>query len=89
MFLAHASDPGHRTLVIFDEVHHVGAESGWGESAQEAFRDTAQSILSLTGTPFGTSCDAIAFVPVEGGAAKPHYRYGYDRALEDRACRPV
>jgi superfamily II DNA or RNA helicase len=30
MFLAHATDPGHRTLVIFDEVHHAGAGAAWG-----------------------------------------------------------
>ena len=54
MFLAHASDPGHKTLVIFDEIHHLGAESGWGRRAQEAFRGTAKSVLALTGTPFRT-----------------------------------
>ena len=37
MFLAHATDPGHRTLVIFDEVHHAGGGNAWGLSAQEAF----------------------------------------------------
>ncbi|MDO8502142.1 MAG: DEAD/DEAH box helicase family protein [Gemmatimonadaceae bacterium] len=89
MFLAHATDPGHNTLVIFDEIHHVGVDSGWGRSAQEAFRRSARSILALTGTPFRTNQDAIAFVPVEGGAARPHYRYGYDRALVDQACRPI
>lgn len=33
MYLAHATDPGERTMVIFDEVHHAGVESGWGEAA--------------------------------------------------------
>jgi superfamily II DNA or RNA helicase len=36
MFLAHATDPGQRTLVIFDEVHHAGSGSGWGEAAATA-----------------------------------------------------
>src|SRR5262249_11062261 len=58
MFLAHATDPGHRTLVIFDEIHHAGVDSGWGKSAQEAFREAAAAILSLTGTPFRTNRDA-------------------------------
>lgn len=89
MFLAHATDPGHRTLLIFDEVHHAGVESGWGKSAQEAFARYATGILSLTGTPFRTGRDPIVFVPSQGGTATPHYRYGYDRAIEDRACRPV
>ena len=89
MYLAHASDPGHRTLVIFDEIHHAGVDSGWGVSAQEAFRQGAAAILSFTGTPFRTNRDAIVFVRTKGGAARPHYRYGYDRALKDGTCRPV
>ncbi|MEZ0070090.1 superfamily II DNA or RNA helicase [Streptacidiphilus sp. MAP12-20] len=89
MFLAHATDPGHRTLVIFDEVHHAGAKAAWGISAQEAFAAGAWGILSLSGTPFRTGRDPIAFVPSEHGNARPHYRYSYDRAITDRACRPV
>jgi len=57
MFLAHATDPGHRTLVVFDEVHHAGANAAWGESAQEAFASGAKAILSLTGTPFRTASE--------------------------------
>ena len=89
MLLAHATDPGHRTLVIFDEVHHAGANAAWGISAQEAFAAGAWGILSLTGTPFRTGRDPIAFVPAENGNARPHYRYSYDRAIVDGACRPV
>lgn len=89
MFLAHATDPGHRTLVIFDEVHHAGAGASWGRSAQEAFASGARAILSLTGTPFRTGRDPIVFVPSEGGSARPHFRYSYDDAIRDGACRPV
>jgi superfamily II DNA or RNA helicase len=89
MFLAHATDPGHRTLVIFDEVHHAGAGAAWGRSAQEAFAAGAGAIFSLTGTPFRTNRDPIVFVASEGGSAKPHYRYSYDQAIADGACRPV
>jgi superfamily II DNA or RNA helicase len=89
MFLAHATDPGQRTLVIFDEVHHAGANASWGAAAQEAFASGARSILSLTGTPFRTNKDPIVFVPSEGGSAKPDFRYSYDEAIEDKACRPV
>jgi superfamily II DNA or RNA helicase len=89
MILAHATDPGHRTMVVFDEVHHAGARSGWGVRAQEAFAQSAAAILSLSGTPFRTDQDPIVFVPSTRGAAEPHYRYGYDRAIEDGACRPV
>lgn len=89
VFLAHATDPGHRTLVIFDEVHHAGTDASWGESAQVAFAAGAKAILSLSGTPFRTAGDPIIFVPSEGGSARPDYRYSYDEAIRDRACRPV
>ena len=89
MILAHGTDPGHRTMVIFDEVHHAGAHSGWGERVQGAFAESAAAILSLSGTPFRTDRDPIVFVPSTDGEAAPDYRYGYDRAIADRACRPV
>lgn len=63
MYLAHATDPGHRTLVIFDEVHHAGADASWGEAAQFSFSQGAAAILSLSGTPFRTRRDQIVFVP--------------------------
>ena len=89
MFLAHATDPGQRTLVIFDEVHHAGTDGAWGLSAQEAFADGARGILSLSGTPFRTDQTPIAFVPAVGGIAQPQFRYTYDDAIRDGACRPV
>jgi superfamily II DNA or RNA helicase len=89
MFLAHATDPGQRTLVIFDEVHHAGANAAWGTSAQEAFASGAAAILSMSGTPFRTKRDPIVFVPSEAGNARPHFRYSYDQAILDGACRPV
>ena len=89
MFLAHATDPGHRTLVIFDEVHHAGTDAAWGASAQAAFAQGAWGILALTGTPFRTDRSPIVFLPFEGGSARPHFRYGYDQAIEDGSCRPI
>ncbi len=89
MFLAHATDPGHRTLVIFDEVHHAGADAAWGSAAQAAFAQGAWGILAMTGTPFRTDRSPIVFVPCEGGSARPHFRYGYDQAIEDGSCRPI
>ena len=65
MFLAHATDPGHRSLVIFDEVHHAGVGSGWGQASQTAFSRYVKSILSLSGTPFRTDRDPIVFIPSE------------------------
>jgi superfamily II DNA or RNA helicase len=89
MFLAHATDPGHRTLVIFDEVHHAGVGAGWGRAAQVAFSGGAAAILSLSGTPFRTDRTPIAFVAAEDGVASPDYKYTYGDAIADGACRPV
>jgi superfamily II DNA or RNA helicase len=89
MFLAHATDPGHRTLVLFDEVHHAGIGSGWGQASQTAFSREATAVLSLSGTPFRTDRDPIVFIPSADGAAKPHYRYSYRDAIVDGACRSV
>jgi superfamily II DNA or RNA helicase len=89
MFLAHATDPGQRTLVIFDEVHHAGTDGAWGTAAQEAFAAGAAAILSMSGTPFRTDRSPIVFVPSENGRARPLYRYDYETAIRDGACRPV
>lgn|GEM_PF-1843926 len=90
MFLAHATDPGHRTLILFDEIHHAGADAGWGQRAQQAFTKNARATVSLTGTPFRTNGDQIVFVPTNAkGMAIPDFRYGYDEAIVDEACRPV
>jgi superfamily II DNA or RNA helicase len=89
MFLAHATDPGHRTLVVFDEVHHAGAGSAWGEASQVAFSRAATAVLSLSGTPFRTDREPIVFVPSSGGCARAQYRYSYREAIVDGACRPV
>lgn len=89
MYLAHATEPGHRTLVIFDEVHHAGSENSWGAAAQEAFSSAVTAVLSLSGTPFRTEGDPIAFVQYTDGKAEPDYRYGYDQAIVDEACRPI
>lgn len=89
MYLAHATDPGHRTLVIFDEVHHASVDSGWGRRAQQSFANLANAVLCLTGTPFRTDMDPIVFVPSRDGRAAPHYSYSYGDAIVDLSCRPV
>jgi superfamily II DNA or RNA helicase len=75
--------------VIFDEVHHAGAGAAWGLSAQEAFASGTSAVLSLTGTPFRTDREDIAFVPSERGIARPHFTYRYRDAIRDGTCRPV
>ena len=88
MFQALAAEPGFRTLVIFDEVHHAGARSGWGIAAQQGFMAAASRILSLSGTAF-RSRDPIVFVETRAGRSVASDSYSYGEALADGACRPL
>ncbi len=40
----------HKTLVIFDEIHHGGDAKSWGDGIREAYGDATHR-LALTGTP--------------------------------------
>ena len=88
MFQALAAEPGFKTLVIFDEIHHVGTDRAWGIAAQQAFRVAAVRVLSLSGTPFRTR-GSIAFVEARDGESVADYTYSYGDALADGVCRPL
>jgi superfamily II DNA or RNA helicase len=88
MFQALAAEPGFKTLVIFDEIHHVGSESSWGIAAQQAFMAAATRILSLSGTAFRAS-DPIAFIATRNRKSVASYTYSYGDALADGVCRPL
>ena len=88
MFQALAAEPGYKTLVIFDEIHHVAADRDWGMAAQQAFEAAANRILSLSGTPFRTR-GSIAFVQAADGKSIADYAYSYGDALADGVCRPL
>ena len=88
MFQALAAEPGFKTLVIFDEIHHAGAESAWGIAGQQAFMAAATRILSLSGTAFRTR-DPIAFIETRDGKSIADYAYSYGDALADGVCRPL
>lgn len=82
----------HRTLVIFDEIHHAEEEAVWGKASQEAF-ELAVRRLMLTGTPFRSS-GTIPFVAYERDENGNEYVladfvYGYDRAQMDFVCRSI
>lgn len=83
-----AGEPGYRTLVILDEVHHAGVGHSFGLAAQQSFNAAAYRILSLTGTAFRTE-DPIVFVRHVEGKVVPDFSYSYGEALNDGACRPV
>jgi len=88
MFEALAAEPGFKTLVIFDEIHHAGTEKAWGIAAQQAFLAAATRVLNLSGTPF-RSRDPIVFVETTNGKSVASYTYSYGDALTDGVCRPL
>ncbi len=61
----------HRTLVVFDEIHHGGDAKSWGEAMREAFGDATRR-LALTGTPFRSDDSAIPFVSYQPDGDGPH-----------------
>lgn len=80
-----------RTLVIFDEIHHLEDEAAWGVSCKHAF-EVASRRLMLSGTPFRTE-GKIPFVEYEikGGRqiVKADKEYPYWRAVFENVCRPI
>ncbi|MGL5808337.1 MAG: DEAD/DEAH box helicase [Nocardioides sp.] len=82
-----------KTLVILDEVHHVGDALSWGEAIREAFLPAARR-LALTGTPFRSDVNPIPFVTYAPGPdgvprSVADFTYGYAEALRDQVVRPV
>ena len=83
----------HKTLVIFDEVHHGGDAKSWGEAIREAYDDATRR-LCLTGTPFRSDDSPIPFVNYEPDGSGHQqsvadHTYGYSDALADGVVRPV
>jgi superfamily II DNA or RNA helicase len=83
----------HKTLVIFDEIHHGGDAKTWGDAIREAFDDATRR-LSLTGTPFRSDDSPIPFItyaPDGNGLMRSQadHIYGYSDALADGVVRPV
>jgi superfamily II DNA or RNA helicase len=83
----------HRTLVVFDEIHHGGDAKSWGDAIREAYGDATRR-LALTGTPFRSDDSPIPFVTYEPDAeglmrSQADHTYGYAEALADGVVRPV
>jgi superfamily II DNA or RNA helicase len=84
---ARTCTPG--TLVVADEVHHLGDDLAWGTAFEAAFATAGRRLL-LSGTPFRSDATAIPGVAYGGdGVARPDFTYGYDDAVRDGICRPV
>lgn len=76
------------TLVILDEIHHVGENYSWGIACQEAFNGASYR-LCLSGTPFRTDECRITFVTYKDEFCCPDYTYSYENAVTDGVCREV
>jgi superfamily II DNA or RNA helicase len=82
------------TLVVFDEIHHLGDNLAWGEAAREAFSHRKCYTVGLTGTPFRSDDARIPFVDYErqeDGTLKSvgHVGYTYGDALRDEVLRYI
>lgn len=74
---------------IFDEIHHCGENSSWGEALKFAF-ELADDRLSLSGTPFRSDGFPIPFVSYdEVGNSMPDFQYAYGDAVADKCCRRI
>ncbi|AMS04210.1 RNA helicase [Acidipropionibacterium acidipropionici] len=83
----------HRTLVIFDEIHHAGDQMSWGSAVIDAFSG-ANRRIGVTGTPFRSDEAKIAHVRYEDVGegileSVSDHNYGYADALRDGVVRPV
>ena len=86
LFAHHLKKP---TIVVLDEIHHVGDAAAWGVAMRAAF-DAAPLRLGLSGTPFRSDARAIPFVHYDDERrCLPDFSYGYPEAVADGACRPV
>ncbi len=80
---------GPRTLVIADEVHHLGDELAWGAGFRKAFAAADRKLL-LSGTPFRSDDAPIPGISYDAsGFAEPDIAYSYAEAIRDGVCRRV
>lgn len=81
-----------RTLVIFDEVHHLGDDAAWGSSAVAAFGD-APYVISLTGTPYrgdNTEIPMVRYEPDLVNGTKvfsADFTYSLAQSVRDCVCK--
>lgn len=81
------------TLVIFDEVHHLGDGESWGDAAQLAF-GSVPYVVTMTGSPLRPKnmgrIPFAVYVPTERADVlryQADYPYTLGRAMIDGYCR--
>ncbi len=83
----------HRTLVIFDEIHHCAGDNEgnanvWGQKILQFIQGKATYTLALTGTPWRSDRIPIALSSyAQNGQVRCDYRYGLSDAIQDGVCR--
>ncbi len=78
-----------RTLVIIDEVHHLGSENSWGDCHNRAFEKATRKLL-LSGTPFRSDSIPISFVQYdEENTCIADFSYSLSEALRDGIVREL
>jgi superfamily II DNA or RNA helicase len=79
------------SLVVFDEIHHLGDQMSWGQAAVDAFDHENVHTVGLTGTPFRSDDVRIPFVDYESDGeeivSQGHVGYTYGDALSDGNLR--
>lgn len=81
------------TLVILDEVHHVGDQQSWGRKVEHAFESATRRLL-LSGTPFRSDKMPIKWVEYDEIGlgyyrSRADFSWSYGQALHDGHCRPL
>ncbi|MDO3384928.1 DEAD/DEAH box helicase family protein [Gilvimarinus sp. SDUM040013] len=83
----------HRTLVIFDEIHHcagdyLGNGNAWGQSIIQHLQGNTTYSLALTGTPWRSDRFPISLASYcRDGKVFCDYIYGLADAIKDGVCR--
>lgn len=82
-----------RTLIILDEIHHVGETLAWSNALANVGAPGYRRLL-VTGTPFRSDRHRIPYVSYreneDGGlTCEPDYEYGYGDAVRDGVVRHV
>lgn len=78
----------HNVIFVCDEIHHAGLQRSWGDAVRQAANE-AKFRLGLSGTPFRSDDNQIAFLNYEDSRGIPEYNFFYGQALAAGYVAPV
>lgn len=93
-FLLENNIVDNKTLLILDEVHHLGENQAWGGDIQK-LGEKCGYVISLTGTPYRSDDNKIPFASYESiiesdsYKLKVDYSYSYGNSVKDKVCCPI